>query len=89
MTEPQPGIDSSAPVDRAVVAFALNSLALASLVASLMLLAMMLAQYVYTERTDFPARYMFAALPLLAAAITLNARADKLHPTAQGHTQVS
>jgi hypothetical protein len=80
MTEPQPDADRGVPVDRAVVAYALNSLALASLVASLALGAMMLAQFVYNQQTDFPGRYMFAALPLLAAAITLNARADKLHP---------
>jgi hypothetical protein len=79
MTEPQPGADQDAPVDRAVVSYALNSLALASLVASLMLLAMMLTQYLFTHQTDFPARHLFAALPLLAVAITLNARADKLH----------
>jgi hypothetical protein len=80
VTEPQPEVAPDAPVDRAVVSYALNSLALASLVASLMLFAMMLAQYLYTHQTDFPAEYLFAALPLLAAAITLNARADKLHP---------
>jgi hypothetical protein len=45
---------------------------------------MMLAQYLFTQQTDFPGRYLFAALPLLATAITLNARADKLQPPEDG-----
>jgi ABC-type glycerol-3-phosphate transport system permease component len=86
MNEPQPHADPVAPVDRAVAAYALNSLALACLVASLTLVAMMLAQYLFTQQTDFRGRYLFAALPLLATAITLNARADKLQPPEGGPT---
>jgi hypothetical protein len=77
----QPTPQHTTDQHRLAVAEGLKALALAvKIAAAVVFLLMLLVWFItWTNRaTDFPGRFWFVVLPLLAAAMTLNAKADAM-----------